>query len=441
VLAALEQPQRDAQGARLREQVSLLASREQGGVAVIRRFVAAARQRAGGATPRIAFVTASGFDPFDAVDYYTSLFTEAGAEAVWWPLDPASAALVAKAGECDRLTALQSTELGLPDRSLVFPDLVAEQRAWCESEHRATLPADIHGVFFAGGDQWLLRRAFVDAEHRPYPWLVALRQAVAGGALVVGGTSAGTAVQSKTGMLGNGSPQRALIDGPIHAPPPTPGCSRSRACNGLAEDAFTVWPAGGLALSGPFLMDTHFSERAREWRLLRALADGPAHAGLGVDETSAIHLRQSGELWELEAVGASGGWLFEADKRSCGVLSGKAHYLAPGKRLRWSAPLGLQTAAAAGPEGRESSPMPALPLGHPGSPEQPFGRGAVRAAVAPLALGLSHWSLDAGHARLDLARSERSVGWTGSGRHPGLPALEFRFSFAADCRGRQHPSE
>jgi hypothetical protein len=65
----------------------------------------------------------------------------------------------------------------------------------------------------------------------------------------------------------------------------------------------------------------------------------------------------------------------------------------------------------------------------------------VRAAVAPLALGLSHWSLDAGHARLDLARSERSVGWTGSGRHPGLPALEFRFSFAADCRGRQHPSE
>lgn len=439
LFAALEQPQRDAKGERLKEQVSLLASREQAGAAVIRRFIAAAGQRAGERTPRIAFVTASAFDPFDAVDYYTSLFTEAGAEAVWWPLDAASAALVASGGDCQRLTTLQASELGLPDRSTVFPDLIAQQRAWCESARRAALPSGIHGVFFAGGDQWRLRRAFVDAEDRPYPWLAALREAVARGALVVGGTSAGTAVQSGAGMLSNGSPQRALIDKPRHVVPPTPGCSRARSCKGLEEDAFSTWPAGGFALSGPFLMDTHFSERAREWRLLRALAEGPARAGLGVDETSAIQLRQRGDDWELEAIGASGGWLFEAGQRACGVLQGRAHYLAPGLRLRWSAALGLRVPAAAEPEVREGAPMPALALQQQAPPGQPFARGAVRAGIAPLALGLPEWSIDAGAARLSLARSERSVGWTGRGRYPGLAGLDFRFTFAADCSGLADP--
>lgn len=439
VLAALEQPQQDAQGRRLEERVSLLASREQGGAAVIQRFVAAARQRAGERTPRIAFVTASGFDPFDAVDYYTSLFTEAGAEAVWWPLEPASAALVAADGDCDRLTALQAAELGLPDRSPVFPDLVAQQRAWCASAQRAALPADIHGLFFAGGDQWRLRGAFFAADDRPYPWLLSLRQALADGRLVVGGTSAGTAVQSGPGMLSNGSPQRALLDGPRKAIPPTPGCTRAERCSGLAEDAFTTWTAGGLGLSGPFLMDTHFSERAREWRLLRALAEGPARAGLGIDETSAIHLRRRGAGWELEALGARGGWLFEAGERGCGSLHGRAHYLAPGRTLNWPlAGAGSEAPALDQPQ-REGEAMPALDLAPVAEPGNPFARGAVRAGIAPLALGLAEWSIEAPGARLELRRSARSESWTGSGALPGLTAIEFSFTFSEGCAAAPGP--
>lgn len=435
LLAALEQPQRKGDGERLKEQVSLLASREQGGVAVIRQFVAAARQRAGESTPRIAFVTASGFDPFDAVDYYTSLFTEAGAEAVWWPLDAASAALVASGADCDRLTALQGMELGLPDRSTVFPDLVAQQRDWCQSSQRSALPHGVHGVFFAGGDQWRLRRAFVDAADRPYPWLNALREAVAAGAVVVGGTSAGTAVQSGAGMLSNGSPLRALIDGPKQAVPPTPGCSRSGSCNGLEEDAFTTWPAGGFALSGPFLMDTHFSERAREWRLLRALAQGPARVGLGVDETSAIYLRQRADVWTLQAVGASGAWLFEAGKRACGVLHGKAHYLAPGLPLHWDPRDGLRPPSTADDDSRESKPMPALQMEDPRSQSDPFRKGAVRAAIAPLALGMPRWSIDAPGASIAFERSEQTAVWTGPGAHPGAAGLDFTFRFSETCAG------
>ena len=436
VLAALEQSQQDNQGQRLRERVSLLASREKGGVEIVRRLVDAARQRAGNRTPRIAFVTASAFDPFDAVDYYTSLFTEAGAEAVWWPLDAAAAALIAEDADCTGLAQRQRVELGLPDRVPVFPDLVAEQQDWCRSAQRATLPADLHGVFFAGGDQWRLRRAFVDAADRPYPWLDALREAVTRGALVIGGTSAGTAVQSGPGMLSNGSPQQALSQGPLQAVPPTPGCARASSCKGLDEQVFTTWPAGGFALSGPFLMDTHFSERAREWRLLRALAEGPARVGLGVDETSAIHLRQRREDWELEALGASGGWLFEAGKRDCGVLHGRAHFLAPGLRLRWSRAEGLQLPPASEDSSRESKPMAALQMEDPRSQADPFREGAVRAAVGPLALGMPRWSIDGPGASIVLERGDDTLVWTGSGAHPGVAALDFTFRFAERCAGR-----
>lgn len=440
LMAALELPQLDAGGSRVHERVSLQSSREQGGVRVIERLVAAARSRSQGGTPRIAVVTASGFDPFDAVDYYTSLFTEAGAEAVWWPLDASLAALIADDGDCATLRQRQTRQLGLPDRSAVFPDHVAAQAAWCASEGRTDLPEGIHGIFFAGGDQWRLRRAFFDAKDMPYPWLVALRERHARGELVVGGTSAGTAVQSGPGMLSNGAVQQALQRGPLAAPPPTPGCGRAQRCGGLSEDAFTVWPNGGFGLAGPFLMDTHFSERAREWRLLRALAEGPADFGLGVDETSALHLRRGGENWHMEALGASGGWLFEVGTRECGKLSGRAHYLAPGLKLVWSEQGGLRHATTSGDEqtlSRESAPMPALALEAPAASVDPFAQGAVRAGLAALALGQPTWQIKAPGASLTLTRSDRSATWTGTGNHPGLTALDFTFSFTEPCGSRR----
>lgn len=433
VLTALQQTQLDARGERLRERVSLQASAQGGGVRVIEQFVAAARERAGGVVPRIAFVTASGFDPFDAVDYYTSLFTDAGASPIWWPLDAALAPTLATKADCAGLAETQRQALDLPDRSAVFPDLVAEQQAWCRSAHALGLPPGIHGVFFAGGDQWRLRRAFFDEQDLPYPWLGALREAVANGSVVVGGTSAGTAVQSGPGMLSNGSPEKALRSGPQQAAPPTPGCSRSGGCRGLEEDSFTLWPGGGFGLAGPFLMDTHFSERTREWRLLRALAEGPSDVGIGVDETSAVHLRQDARGWTLRALGASGAWLFEAGERRCGQLVGKAHYLAPGLSLHWSTEQGLVAPTVSGANERESATMPALAL-NPAGAGRPFARGVIREAASALALGLPTWSIKASGSSLRFSRQEHSRAWTGEGAYPGVVGLRFEFSYPAACK-------
>lgn len=341
VLAALEQAQ-IVDGVRRRERASLAHGRSAHGADILRAFVAAARERAQGATPRIAVVTASASDPFDPVDLYLDAFAQAGAEVEWWPVDAAVAAAVFEGRGCARLPSLRIEHLRLPGREYVYPDLVAQQaRACADPETLARLPDRVQGVFFAGGDQWKLRRAFFDAADRPNAWLLALRAAVARGDVVIGGTSAGSAVQSGGPMLSNGSVEQALARGAIAAPPPVPGCARAGSCgavgeNPLDENAFTYWPAGGLALAPGLIVDTHFSERARELRLLRLLVDTGHRRGIGADETSALHLRWIDEdAFEIRALGASGGWLFDAASACRGRdLQAQAYYLAPGATLR-----------------------------------------------------------------------------------------------------------
>lgn len=385
VLSALQQPQIDQSGIRRLERASLRASRNQAGVQVIEAFVAAAARRSEG-PPRIAFVTASALDPFDAVDFYRDLFREAGAEAEWWPLDAAlHAALVGKAG-CDALPELRLKYLRLAGRERVYPDLVAEQLQACRDLGASPpLPQRVQGVFFAGGDQWRIRQVFFTRDDRPNAWLLALRAAFESGSLVVGGTSAGSAVQSGIAMLGNGQPLRALLH-PAHASsPPEPGCLRAGRCaEGLHEDDLTYWPAGGLALWPDLVIDTHFSERAREVRLLRLLHQGGARFGLGIDETSALHLRSRGTgEWHAKALGEHGAWLFDAGDAGlhCTAdgteISAQVLYLPSGGKARINAK-GIAHVDAETGTRNARRPAPVV---------DPIEGGALRAAIAGLREG------------------------------------------------------
>jgi cyanophycinase-like exopeptidase len=334
LLSALELPQLDASGERLREQVSLAASRDAAGADILRAFVAAAAQRSVD-RPRIAVVTASGFDSMDAVDVYIAALREAGGEPFWWPIDQAAEHAIFGGGDCDRLDAERVRVLGIAGRERVYPDHAQSQRTWCASSSAGHLPPDLHGVFFSGGDQWRLRQAMVDDYDRPNAWLRELQSAFQRGAIAVGGTSAGSAVQSTPVMIGNGTSKAALRTAAQMSAPPTPGCARAGRCSAADEDALSGWPAGGLALA-PFVVDTHFSERAREWRLLALLAQSGSRLGLGVDETSALHLRgERDESLQIEALGASGGWLYSVSDVACGRVHAEASYLAPGHVLAW----------------------------------------------------------------------------------------------------------
>lgn len=420
VLAAMEVPQRQG-GERRTERAFPQDSRLQGGLEVVRSFVAAARQRAGGETPRIAVVTASAYDPFDPVDFYVSLFTALGAHAEWWPIDAALNAAVAE-GRCEALDGARREHLRLPGRERIYPDLVALQaRACADPQGLADLPARVQGVFFSGGDQWRLRRALVDAQDRPNVWLDSLRRAHAAGTLVVGGTSAGSAVQSGGAMLSNGSTAGALRDGAVAAAPPDAGCGRAHACPpGLAEDTVTWWPSGGTGLATAATVDTHFSERARELRLLLLMQASSTPLGLGADETSALHARGHAGQLRLQAHGEHGGWVFEqVATRTGGGLEARVHYLAPGVEVQV-----IDNTLRAPP-----SLAHYVDFAQPGQPPaDALSPGALRAAAARLAAGdVQSLRLKAGAGEVVLRRSEATRAWRGPGTQVGVTGLQLSY--------------
>ncbi len=414
VLSALEVPQRAA-GRRLLETGAPLQSRVDGGVQVLREFVAAAASRASG-RPRIAVVTASAYDPMDPVDFYRSTFRELGADAAWWPVDAASAAARFEVQDCAALPRLRRERLQLSQRERVYPDLAAEQALFCVAE--GSLLDDVHGVFFAGGDQWRLRRAFVDAADAPNPWLIELREAHAAGRVVVGGTSAGAAVQSGAWMLTNGSVEAALAQPVSTAPPAEPGCDRASRCGAVGADQLSLWQGRGLGLAEDAIVDTHFSERARELRLLVSMQAADARWGYGADETSALHVRESAGRREIRAVGEHGGWVLQRPGGDADSVM--AWYLVPGARLvieGETVKLDIDESASAVQRPTESVPTSAL------------DRGALRAAAGQLAWRCGRGiTLTAGahEAELRCLRGQRSWRSPQGGQGIGPLSLSLR---------------
>lgn len=315
----LETTPLDRQGRRLTEQVRLEATRDAAAAAVYGRIVELAREgRAAGTRPRVLVVTASSRDPFAAVDFYTGVFTEAGADVAWLPLDAALARAIAS-GRCEDLDALRAREHGTWDRARVHPEATDAQRRACADP--ASLVRAIDGadaVFLNGGDQSLQYRAWI-VDGKPTPAYERLLARVRSGALVLGGTSAGTAVQSRrtrpgAAMVSNGSSSAALARGAHAAPPPPVGCSGA-ACGGLPADALTWDTRGGLGTFDAGLLDTHFSERGRQWRLMVLLEATRAPLALGIDEGTAVVAVQSARGWRFETIGAGTAQLFERSGR------------------------------------------------------------------------------------------------------------------------------
>lgn len=298
-----------------REQVQLARSRNRHAREVFQHFVAMAASVSDREKPLIAVSTASSRDPYDAVDFYLQVFEQAGAEVIWLPLDAAMRRARAE-GACLQLDRFQAEELGSWQRQRVHPERFNEQLGFClDGDAGIDLMTRIDGLFLNGGDQWLTLHAFRDQDGQATPELAVLLERVADQAMVIGGTSAGAAVQSKAAMISNGSNIAAMLDGAIAAPPPVPGCERSGQCPaGVVSGSLTWHPPGGLGTAAFGIVDTHFSERQRQFRLLRLLLDSNQRFGLGVDETTAVAIwpgMQSGS-YRLQVIGQHALWLIDA---------------------------------------------------------------------------------------------------------------------------------
>ncbi|WP_067502774.1 cyanophycinase [Actinoplanes sp. TFC3] len=199
-----------------------------GGEAILRRFV----DLAGGPQADIVVIATASGEPATLEAEYATLFTRFGAR---------------------RARGLRiNTRSQANDRGVVH----------------ALAPAT--GVFFTGGDQQritgVLGGTLVDA---------ALQTLVKGGAVVLGGTSAGAAMMSGTMITGGVAP-------------------------GVARASVRTGP--GLEFLPGVVIDMHFAERGRLNRLLSAVALYPHELGVGIDEDTAI--LADGDRFEVLGTGA-----------------------------------------------------------------------------------------------------------------------------------------
>lgn len=138
---------------------------------------------------------------------------------------------------------------------------VVETREQASDENLAERVRNVRGIFLGGGDQVKLVSVLGGT-----PLGEAIRDAYIEGAIVCG-TSAGAAALTKTTLAGNEVDDEGKLVEQYIGP--------------------------GLGLLGfHTLVDTHFTQRRRLYRLFVAIAQFPALMGLGIDEDTALIVKR-----------------------------------------------------------------------------------------------------------------------------------------------------
>lgn len=305
VLDYLEVPTLSADGRyRLTEQVDLAQSSHTESAELYRQFVQLATQKAlakGREQAKVLVVTASSRDPFAAVDFYLDAFRQAGATTQWLPLTAALQRAISEQN-CQALPQYLATLHGSYRREQIYADLFNNKQQLCNKGSKAVLALinDADGIFFNGGDQSLTYQALRHSDGSATAELLALFDAIKQKRLIIGGTSAGTAVMSGSQlfnpdtdvavpMISNGDSYHALQYGAKAAAAPWPGCRKEQRCSdNMSERQLTYTAAGGLGLFPLGILDTHFAERGRQARLLVLQQTTQTKLAFGVDEATAL---------------------------------------------------------------------------------------------------------------------------------------------------------
>lgn len=319
------------------EQASAMGSKTPGSRAIYQAYIdAVKRVTPEGQQPTVLVSTASGYDPYGAVDFYLAVFRDLGARALWLPVEATMGKLFDEGG-CKNLETARQAYLGVYNRAGVYPYLASQQQEFCENPDKLVdLAQQANGIFFNGGDQSLTWQAFVDKNEKDRPYLAALRKKFDAGKLIISGTSAGTAVQSgalgggQAGMITGGTSDGALIMGAQAKPP---WIERSDPETKIRP--VTYHGGGGLKFFPYGVMDTHFSERGRQLRLAKLVLESEARLGFGVDETTALVVTPVDEgNAEFTVVGQNGVYVVEQDgdsRSDKNTLQFRSHYLVNGQ--------------------------------------------------------------------------------------------------------------
>lgn len=159
----------------------------------------------------------------------------------------------------------QFKSLGVADQDIESLDISTSQRALGQINR-----ADV--IWISGGFQNTLRNTLNNVDEELIP---AIRARYNEGKVIVGGTSAGAAIVSEV-MIGGGG-----------------GHSASNPGNVAISTGFGLWPE--------VVVDQHFSERNREWRLANAVSRYPDLIGIGIDEGTGVLYK---DKMTIEVIGA-----------------------------------------------------------------------------------------------------------------------------------------
>ena len=320
-----EYAQQNSLGLRKQERAEVLLSANEASIEIYQTFVDQATLRVTNSDkPRIAVVTASSRDAFESADFYLSALKSLGAEVVWLPIDSSYQYARWLEGEgvsgCASLASIRAKHNSF-DRARVYPERTKLQRLYCEKPALLhDLLKNVQGVFFNGGDQSRTIAALRTPTGAESEELRIIRERMQQHHLIVGGTSAGTAVQAggfATGrpvpMIANGTSKSAMSRGAFAYSAPSERCV-GQCENALERDDLTFNPNGGTGLFSIGLLDTHFSERDREGRLIVLTSATEQQMAFGVDETTAMLVSVDEKQAYFRVVGENG--VFVVDRAS-----------------------------------------------------------------------------------------------------------------------------
>ena len=152
------------------------------------------------------------------------------------------------------------------------------------------------GIFLGGGDPWRLAEALMVTENRmrrDSPVMEAVREMWEAGALVAG-TSAGIMAMTNREVITGGDSWEGLVW----------GASEDTNMDSDVSGNLTYDALGGLNIIQDVLIDAHFSQKARQGRLIRLAADTRLERGLGLDEDTGLAC--TGADLECEVIGSFG---------------------------------------------------------------------------------------------------------------------------------------
>ena len=193
-------------------------------------------------------------------------------------------------------------DLGISD----LVELYVADRAETLDPEKLSLFDGAAGVFFSGGDQLRISSQVGDT-----PIEQRVREIHQAGGLIAG-TSAGASMMSET-MLVKGTSGESHKIGDLHMAP-------------------------GLGLVRDVIIDQHFAERGRFGRLFGAVAHNPRELGIGIDEDTALVLRDSrfevigsGCVYVVDGAGVTQSNIAEArPERALSMYDIRLHVLSSG---------------------------------------------------------------------------------------------------------------